>query len=103
MSREHSYNAGDEDDVRVREKADKDARNQELDDVRQIVGTKAGQRFVNRMLAQCGVYRISYTGNAEQAVFAEGQRNIGLMLLADLEEADPDAFPRLIRMRHDNG
>jgi hypothetical protein len=36
-----------------------------------------------------------YPGDTHQTAFNEGARNVGLFLLAELFEADPDAYSRM--------
>lgn len=48
-----------------------------------VMSDSKGRRFVWAILQQSGVFRCSYTGNND-TFFNEGQRNIGLKLLAEL-------------------
>ena len=65
---------------------------QDLEDLRALLSTREGARFFARLLAACGVFRLSYTpGDTHATAFAEGQKNIGLMFYSDLLEADPAA------------
>lgn len=64
---------------------------QDLEDMRALFSTREGARFFSRLLATCGVFRLSYTpGDTHATAFAEGQRNIGLMFYGDLLEAEPE-------------
>jgi hypothetical protein len=71
---------------------------QEADDLKWLMDDPRGRRIVWRMLEQTGVFRSSFTGNSE-TYFREGQRNIGLKLLADLHEHTPDAYIAMIQER----
>lgn len=71
-------------------------RDKEVEDVKLIMSSREGRRFMWRMLEMCGVYRSSFTGNSE-TFFREGQRNIGLMLLADIHEHCPDGFTTMLK------
>lgn len=84
-------NAADETQVKERGRKSKDTRNRELDDVSFILSSQQGRRFFWRYLARCGVFRTSMTGN-NSTFFNEGERMIGLCLLADLNESDPSAY-----------
>lgn len=58
-----------------------------------LLGSPIGRRFLSRMFSETGIYRISYTPNDNQGTaFAEGQRNIGLMLFNRALSADPKTF-----------
>lgn len=84
-------NAADETEVKERGKKSKDKRTRELDDVFFILGSPQGRRFFWRYLGRCGIFRTSMTGN-NTTFFNEGERMIGLNLLADLNEANPEAY-----------
>lgn len=72
------------------------ARRQEVDDLRWMMSDKRGRRVMWRLLETTGVYRSSFTGNSE-TFFREGQRNVGLKLLADIHENCPDAFVTMLK------
>lgn len=84
-------NAADEDQVKEAEVKVKHGRDLELNDIRFVLGTVQGRRMLWRYLAACGVYKSSFTGNS-QTFFLEGQRNIGLLLLADIQDASPEGY-----------
>ena len=79
---------GDEERRRLRENIERDGY---LEDVKAILKTKEGRRFVWKILEACGVYRSSMTGNS-LTFFNEGKRDIGLQVLADVMDANPEAF-----------
>lgn len=72
------------------------ARRLEVDDLRWMMSDKRGRRVMWRLLETSGVYRSSFTGNSE-TFFREGQRNVGLKLLADIHEHCPDAFVLMLK------
>lgn len=84
-------NAADKNQVKEAEGKVKRTRERELNDVRMVLSTLQGRRFVWRYLSECGVFRTSFTGNS-QTFFNEGERNIGLKILADVNEAAPEAY-----------
>lgn len=83
----------DEDDSgkQQRDNSAKARRLRELDDLKVVMQQPEGRRFMWRLLEQCGVYRTSFTGNSE-TFFREGQRNVGLWALTEMQEAAPDQF-----------
>ena len=91
-----AYNAADETQVEERTRKDKRGRELELDDMAALLATKGGRRIIWRYLDKCGVFRTSMTGNS-QTFFNEGMRNIGLMLLTDINEADPMAYVTMMQ------
>lgn len=82
-------NASDEAQVKSAEKKELHGRKQDIADLKSVLATDAGQRFVWRYLEECGIHRTSYSENSHQTYFMEGRRDVGLRLLADVTEADP--------------
>lgn len=83
-------------EVAVKAKTDKrkHKRDQEVEDLKVILATAGGRAFIWRFLSYCGVYRTSYTGNST-TFFNEGKRQVGLHLLDEVFEADPNAFTKM--------
>lgn len=74
----------------------------EIDDFKFVMEDKRGRRFLWRLLAQCGVFRSSYTGNNE-TFFREGQRNIGLAYMALIHEACPEKYSLMLKEQKEYG
>lgn len=68
----------------------------EFEDLKWVMSNKRGRRFAWRLLDRAGIYRTSFTGNST-TFFNEGMRNIGLMLVADIHEACPEAYALMIK------
>lgn len=79
-----------EQDVRAEKQAQRD------EDLRFIMSTKTGRRFIWTMLGDSGLYQSSFTGNSE-TFFKEGLRQGGLRLLAHVTSACPDAYIKMIQ------
>jgi hypothetical protein len=77
------------------EQARKLERDQEKSDFAWLMSDKRGRRFMWRMLDVTGVYRTSFTGNST-TFFNEGQRNVGLKLIANIHEFAPDSYPTML-------
>lgn len=89
------HNASDKSKVAAAEKKNKIEREQEIEDVRTILKTPAGMRFFKRVFNRTHLFRTTYTGNSE-TYFREGERNIGLWLLTDVQIADKNKIPELL-------
>lgn len=74
----------------------------EIDDLKWVLHTKRGRRFVFRLLNRAGVYRSSFNTNALTMAFAEGARNEGLRLLASITEHCPDRYSELLQESKDD-
>jgi len=68
------------------------ARSIELADLRDAFSTPAARRVLWRLLGECGCYRESFATNALMMANAEGKRYIGLFLISELHDANPDLY-----------
>lgn len=65
------------------------------DDVKQVMSTESGRRFIWGLLDQAGVFRISYTGEVNSTIFNEGNRNAGLSLFTHVFGTCPDLYLKM--------
>lgn len=70
------------------------ARQNELNDLRQVMSTKAGRRFIWRQLERGGAFGKSYARDAKDVhtFYLLGRREFTLKLYNDVLEADQLAF-----------
>jgi hypothetical protein len=97
MARALVQNASDRNQVRAAGKKEKEFRKRELNDVRSLLAIAPGRRFLWRLLSSAGVFRSSYTGDANGTMFNEGRRDLGLMVLSETTEADPNAYAKMVQ------
>lgn len=90
-------NAADAQQVKEAEGKEKRGRERELGDVAEVLSTVQGRRFMWRYLTVCGIFKTSYSSDANNTFYLEGQRNIGLQLIADVNEADPTAYVTMMQ------
>jgi len=90
MSR--TISESDELQVKSRQEKNKSVRDRDLDDLALVLSQKEGRRTVWRLLEFCGVYKQSAVQSGSFTYFNEGQRAVGLFLIADIMEAMPDAY-----------
>lgn len=64
-------------------------------DVEFVLRNTQSRRFLWWILQGCGIYGISYDGK-DASAFAEGQRNVGLKIIADISNVSPTAYPELL-------
>jgi hypothetical protein len=64
--------------------------------MRYILSSRQGRRFLWRYLERCGVFKTSFDGTS-RTYFNEGERNIGLKLLADVNEANIEAYVTMMK------
>jgi hypothetical protein len=87
-------------EVAIQEQAD-EARNLtrlgQDTDLLSLMNTVQGRRFMWRLLDLAGVFRLSYAGEATHATaFAEGGRQIGNVLLADIHRLCPVKYQLMV-------
>ena len=90
-------NAADREQVEDAEKSEQRRRERELADIYSILQTPGGRRFVWRYLGLCNVFKTSFNHSGSITAFNEGSRNIGLMLLDDVNEASPDSLTVMMK------
>lgn len=66
-----------------------------LSDMRKILSLPEGRRYVWEELKRSGVFTLSFSPNASQTAYNEGQRSLGISLLADVELAKPGSFHQM--------
>lgn len=97
MSDDRFYDSEIKSKKREIQSASKRKRDRELGDVRRILSVPEGRRLFWRLLSGAGVFRASFTLNSVQTAYNEGRRDIGLWMLEEINQADPNAFAQLQR------
>lgn len=69
---------------------------QQKEDFMELMSTRAGRRFIKGLLVDCGIFQSSYTGSAE-TYFREGRRDIGLKVLARINDWCPHLYSTLMQ------
>lgn len=73
-------------------------RERELNEMRVILASPEGRRFLWRLMGRCRVFNSIYE-QSSRIYFNSGQQDIGFYLLAEIDQADPEMF---LKMRHEN-
>ena len=76
---------------------DKLARDDEADGIKWLMGSRRGRRILWRLLDQSGVFRLSFSTNAMQMAFAEGNRNFGNRILSLIHTVAPELYPTMVK------
>jgi hypothetical protein len=70
------------------------------EDLRAVMGTATGRRFIWRLLnSDTGINALSYTGDPSSTDFNEGRRSVGLNLLAEIQRDAPAPWMRMMQER----
>ena len=92
-----AYDAADPDQVGRAEETARTARAQAAEDLGRVLESEAGRRFVWRVLEAAHCFQISHGPDPYATAFREGERNVGLPILAEILATRPDAFIRMAR------
>lgn len=90
------FNAADKESVAQQDRDARRKREGELADLRAALADPVASRVLWRVLERCHVYQTSFTGHGSRDSFLEGERNIGLWLISEMNEADPTGYANLI-------
>lgn len=72
-----------------------------IEDLRKILHEEWGRRYLWRLLSFCRVMDRSMDRDSHVMAFREGQRDIGMRLMNDIDEAEITAY-NTMRMEHYN-
>ncbi len=67
-------------------------RERETEELKTLLSNPIMRHFIWRVLERCGIYKTSFTGDSAHTFFNEGQRQIGLWLLTEIEDSDKNAL-----------
>lgn len=96
-----TFNAADPKQVRARGLKEKRQEEQELEDLRELLNLPAGRRFLWRQLERCAVWKTSFHPSGQVFAANEGRRGVGVELMTQIIEADPQAWIALQQERLD--
>ena len=104
LSGEHPFDVLQSQEAEKTEASERNARQRriEQEDLRWLMSDKRGRRIMHRLLSAAGIYRSSFTGDATLAVFREGERNIGLRFLHDVQETCPERYVTMLQEQQPN-
>lgn len=94
-------NAADENQVRQGKQKDQRTKEREIDDLKGLLSTPGGRRFLWRYIEFCGIFESSFSSSGSEMFFLEGQRNVGLKLIKEIMEADANAY--IVMMKESKG
>jgi len=89
-------NVGDEKQVKKRKKSVKLIRENELEEIRQILAFPFGRRFLGRLLGRCHLNHTVSHHNSLDAARLSGERDVGLWLLDEINTADKRGYIKLV-------
>ena len=72
-------------------------RQQQVEDLKWLMGHAQGRRIVTRLFEKTGIRRTPFHTSGSQMSFNAGAQNVGLWLEAEVLEASPDAYFKLLK------
>lgn len=88
-----------DDDIRLKKKIKREEilkreKDREVADLKKVLSSPEGRRYVWRLMSAAGVFRTSFTGNST-TFFNEGKREIGLTVLSEVMSASMGSFTQM--------
>lgn len=77
--------------------ADKLQRTAQIDDLKWLMAHAQGRRIVTRLFEKTGIRRTPFSTNGSTMAFNAGAQNVGLWLEAEVLDASPDAYFKLLK------
>lgn len=91
MSETLVRNVADPGQVAEADRKERFTRKQELDDMREVLSSRAGRRVIWKMLSFCKVFESIWHASA-LIHYSAGQQDVGHYLLSEVNEADPNSL-----------
>jgi hypothetical protein len=91
-----TFNAANRKDVRRLEKQARLDTRARRETIQTLMSTTQGRQWVHERLTVCHVFATSFSTNAYESAFREGERNVGLQLLNDVMTC-PDEYIQMMR------
>lgn len=90
------FAAKDAGEVKDRTRKRKSKADQDNDDMRAVLALPEGRRVLRRVLEKASPFATTFAADAGTAAFREGHRNMGLMLVSMIADADPQALAQIL-------
>lgn len=97
MMADEAYNAADPEQVQGRARTEKQKAAARDRAFIALMGSRDGRAFVWNILSRVRIFATSFNQSNAQTAFNEGERNIGLWLMADINRLCPDQYPVMVK------
>jgi hypothetical protein len=98
---EKPYDAGDPQQVRERRRASRSREREEGSAVQALLSSREGRDWMYALLEQCHTFTSSFSSDPLQMAFSEGERNVGLQLMAVIMRACPHRYNEMMQEASD--
>ena len=90
-------NASDVSQIKDAKRKEKNKVWRDKENLQAVLNMQSGRAFLWNILCECGLFKTSYAGDSNEIYFLEGQRNIGLSIMNDINEVDPDSYLKMMK------
>ncbi len=90
------YNAGDAQHVAKAKSRQKTRGLQKKAAFRRFMSDAEGRMWIWDLLTLCGIFHSSFSVDALRTAFNEGRRDIGLRLLAEINQLSPEIYIKMV-------
>lgn len=91
------YDASDPVQVKERRRRLKVIEKQRGDYIRSVMNVRQGRAWLYEILEMCHVFKTSFSSDAATMAFSEGERNVGLKMMADIMQHAPDMYAMMLK------
>jgi hypothetical protein len=84
-------NAADAEQVRRAEREDRLDAKMEIEDIKVVLSTENGRRFIWKLLDHCNVFRSIWESSSKIHYYA-GMQDVGHFIMSEITAADQDSF-----------
>lgn len=91
------YNAGDAEHVAKRKTSQKKRNLRKTAALKKLMFDPEGRMWMWDLLTLCGIFHSSFSIDALRCAFNEGRRDIGLRLLAEINQLSPEFYIRMVQ------
>ncbi len=95
------YDAADPEQVRKRDREAKRREKATREVLATLLQTPAGRNWIWDLMTKTHIFQTSFSSDAMTTAFREGERNIGLMIVAQINSFHPDALVQVMREKGD--
>lgn len=88
----YTQNAADSEQVTQAQEKERYNKRSDQGDLAKVLESPQGRRFVWRLLTLCGVFQSSFEDNYGATSFNEGRRSVGLRLLSEVTDLNPEHY-----------
>lgn len=99
---EQPFDAGDRGHVKKRKRRSQILEDERLAFVAAAMGTPQGRAYFWGLLGSCHVFASSWSPDPSATAFREGERNIGLAVLANIQAVAADQYVVMVKEAKEN-